>query len=343
MRLDHVHINALGVFLPEWVSAQQAVENGLVDADVIADSGYIGAYLAGDIPALDMAVSAGRSALDRSGRDPQDIGLHVHTATFHQGPGGWYPPAYVERELGMADPSAMFLRQGCCGLLSALEVAVGQMTGAAAVELALLTTGENAASESLDRWRDFSPSFIVSDGGAAVLLSSEGGFAQVRSLCSGVLNELEGWQRGAEPLVQGPAGEKYTMDERVRQFLEGELSLSDILRRLAEFGLEIMHRSLVDADLNVADLAWVVSPNMERRMVEWSIMQQLGLPMERSSWTYGREVGHMASADVFVSLDHLLRSGRLSVGDNVLLTAQGPGWLCSSSVITITEIPAWAA
>ncbi|XUL94498.1 3-oxoacyl-[acyl-carrier-protein] synthase III C-terminal domain-containing protein (plasmid) [Streptomyces galilaeus] len=76
-------------------------------------------------------------------------------------------------------------------------------------------------------------------------------------------------------------------------------------------------------------------------MIEFSVLAPLGLPMSRSSWDFGRSVGHVGAADLIISLDHLVRTGELSPGDHVLLLSQGPGWISSSAVVTITDIPAW--
>lgn len=132
------------------------------------------------------------------------------------------------------------------------------------------------------------------------------------------------------------------MAARAERFTETELSLSETLERLSVFDLGIIHRALVDADLNASDLAKVVPIHMDGRMIEYSVMAPLGLPMSKSSFDYGRSVGHIGGADVFLTLEHLVRTGEVGPGDHVLLISQGPGWICTACVITITELPPWA-
>ncbi len=86
MRVENVHIESLGVVLPEWASAEQAVAEGRLDAEIQAANGLTGAHVAGDVPAMDLAVSAARIALDRSKIDPEDLGAHIHSAVHYQAP-----------------------------------------------------------------------------------------------------------------------------------------------------------------------------------------------------------------------------------------------------------------
>ncbi|MEV5606661.1 ketoacyl-ACP synthase III family protein [Streptomyces sp. NPDC052299] len=343
MRVEGVYIGSVGVFLPRRVSAEDAVADGLYDEEVYKASGLTGTHVSDGTPALDMAVTAARQALERSGLDAEDVESHVHSGVYYQGPDGSYPPAYVLRELGVGRVPSLHIRQGCNGMLAAMEVAVGQMTGAAEVETVLLTTAQNFATPLIDRWRGFGDSYILADGAAAAVLSGEDGFAEVRSVNSGTLPELEAWHRGDESLLppQDGAGEQLAVAERAALFNEREMSLSETVERIGAFDLDIVHRSLVDAGLNASDIARVIPINQDGRMIEFSVMAPLGLPMSRSSWDFGRSVGHVGAADLVISLDHLVRTGELAPGDHVLLLSQGPGWISSAGVVTIKEVPAW--
>ncbi|WP_055495829.1 ketoacyl-ACP synthase III family protein [Streptomyces sp. TP-A0356] len=342
MRVENVHISSLGVTLHEWASVEQAVAEGRVDPEVTAANGLTGTHVSGDVPAMDLAVSAATAALERSKLEPDEITSHIHSAVHYQGPVGSYPPGYILRELGLDGVSALYLQQGCNGMLGSLEVAIGQMTGAARSEAVLLTTGENFSSPEVDRWTGYGQSYFLGDGGAAVLLSAEEGFAEVRSLHAGVLPALEKWHRGDGPLLLRGETDAMDMQERTARFNETEMTVSETLEKLSIFDLDVIHRALVDADLNAADLAKVVPINMDGRMIEYSLMLPLSLPMSRSSWDFGKGVGHVGGADVFITLGHLVRTREVGPGDHVLLVSQGPGWICTACVVTITDLPAWA-
>jgi 3-oxoacyl-[acyl-carrier-protein] synthase III len=338
-----VYIDAVGVFLPDWVDAADAVADGRYKQEVHAESGLTGTHIANGVSALDMAVNAARAAIERSEVDIEDIEALIHSGVYYQGPEGSYPPGYLLRELGVGSVPSFYVQQGCNGMLAALELAVGQITGAAGLANVLLTTGQNFNTPLIDRWHGFGDSYILADGAAAALISSDSGFAEVRSVNSGVLPDLEKWHRGNESLLP-PTGEqtgRLSMAERAAQFTDNELPMSEAVENLSGFDLGIVQRSLVDADLNIDDLAKVIPINEDGRMVEFTTMGPLGLPMSSSTWEFGKSVGHVGAADLIISLEHLVLTGEVTKGDHVLLLSQGPGWICSSAVLTICDEPSW--
>jgi len=340
--VEDVYIESLGVVLPEWLSAEKAVADELWDAEGQQASGLTGAYTAGDVPAMEMAVTAAQIALERSRFSVDEIGSNIHSSVNHQGPEGTYPPGFILRELDAENIPVMHLRQGCNGMLSSLEVAIGQITGAAGIEAALLTTGENFTSPDINRWVD-GGGLVLSDGAMAVVVGSGGGIAQVRSLNTGILPALEKLHRGdGSLLAHGDSGESQSMLERIERYYESEMPMSEMIERITLFDLGIIHRSLVDAGLNASDIAKVIPVNMNRRMVEFSVMSPLGLPMSRSSWDFGKAVGHVGGADVFITLEHLVRTREVTQGDHLLLVSMGPGWICTAAVVTIADLPSWA-
>lgn len=344
MRVEGVYLDAIGQFLPDWVSAADAVEDGRYRADVFEASGLTGTHVSEKLSALEMAVLAARTALERSSAEIEDVDTHVHAGVYYQGPEGSYPPGYIQRELGISGICSLEIRQGCNGLLAALEIAVGRLTGAAEAEAVLLTTGQNFNTPLIDRWHGFGDSYILADGAAAAVVTAEPGFAQLRSICSGTLPELERWHRGTAPLTPPVAetSERVSMAERAAAFTGDELPLAQAVETLSEFGVGIIQRALVDAGLNVADLARVITINEDGRMVEFTTLGPLGVDMSRSVWEYGRSIGHVGAADLLISLEHLLATGQVSAGDHLLLVSQGPGWLCSAAVLTVLENPSWA-
>ncbi|MDX3803576.1 ketoacyl-ACP synthase III family protein [Streptomyces sp. AK04-3B] len=343
MRIDHVFIDSIGVTLHEFEPVGRAVSQGLISQELVDANGLTGTHLAHDIPAVELAISAARVAMDRSKLQRGDITHHVHSGVYYQGPPGSYAPGYVLRELEVDPVSSLYLRQGCNGMLGALEVAVGQMTGAAQAETVLLTSGENFTATGSDRYTGIGQAYFLSDGGAAVLISADEGFAQIRSLSAGILPELERWHRGDGSLLADEGRESDgDMAERATRYSETETPLSETLEKLTLFNLGVIRRALVDADLNADDIAKVVPINIDGRMIEYSVMMPLGLPMDRSTWDFGKGIGHVGGADVFITLEHLVRTREVAPGDHVLLISQGPGWMCTAAVVTLVDLPTWA-
>ncbi|WP_406728599.1 ketoacyl-ACP synthase III family protein [Streptomyces sp. GD-15H] len=170
MRLDDVYIAGLATHLPERFSVERAVELGLYDADDAAQGNWVSVAVAGDTPAPDLAVRAGRVALERSRLDASDIDLMVHTDTHHQGPDAWSPQHYVLRHTLGTDVPALELRQGCNGMLAAIETAANHLHADPERTAALLTSGDNFGTALINRWRSMT-NIVLGDAGTALVLS----------------------------------------------------------------------------------------------------------------------------------------------------------------------------
>lgn len=82
--------------------------------------------------------------------------------------------------------------------------------------------------------------------------------------------------------------------------------------------------------------------NYARDIVEQRCMVPLDLPLEKSTWEFGRTVGHCGASDQILSLDHLVTTGRLGAGDHMLLLGTGPGVTLSCAVVKVLSAPPWA-
>lgn len=342
MRLDDVYVSAIGVHLPNRMSGARAVELGLYEQDDLLDSGLDGALLAGDTAPVDMAVWAATHALKRADVDAAAIDLLVHSSVFRQGPEMWAATGYLLRELGCGYPPAFEIRQGCNGMMRAIEIAAGRFLLEPTASTTLLTAADNFTSPVFDRWRGGGPGFVVGDAGSALLLSNRSGFAQVRSVNSATVPELEGLHRGEEPLYTQDGARTIDMTRRAIWYVHSDRALPGADRHAAKWQLEVVHRSLAEAGIGPSDVTKVLFTHCAGYLVDQWIMRPLGLPMSRSSWDYSRTVGHVGASDHVVALNHLLETDQLHPGDHVLLAGGAPGYSVSAAVLTITASPSWA-
>lgn len=344
MQVNGVYIDSLGVHLSEWVSVADAEGPGDYERGEFTAAGLTGTHVAGDTPAVDMAVLAARSAVERSAVDLSAIDSHIHGSVYYQVPEGAYAPGYILRELGAGHIPSLDVQQGCDGVLGALETAAGQITGVARRRNVLLTTATNFSSPLINRWRDFGTSSLYSDGAIAAVVNGRGGFAEVRSMNSGTLHSLEQWHRGQESLLppDGNARKYFNVGERSQYFVDNVMGFAELFETFAKFDLGVINDSIIDAGMTAADISKVITINVDKRMIEHALLRPLGIPDDRLIWEYGASVGHAGGADILISLEHAVRTGEVEVGDHVLVTSQGPGWVCSSAVLTIRERPTWA-
>jgi 3-oxoacyl-[acyl-carrier-protein] synthase-3/clorobiocin biosynthesis protein CloN2 len=346
VRTSEAFIQAIGVFLPEPLTIESAVEQGLYSAEDAELHGFTGVAVAGDTPAPEMALHAAQDAFKRAGRRPDDVDLLLYASSWHQGPDGWQPQYYLQRRL-VGDVLAVELRHGCNGMFSALELAAGHLRALSRPAAALLVAADNFGTPLVDRWR-MGPGYLAGDAASAVLLATEPGFARLRAVHTTTIPEAEEVHRGGEPLFPPGATVGRVLDFRGRTAEYARRAIADgsgtvvwltVHRRM----LENVERTLTEAGVRIDDIARVAFMNYSREIVEQRCMTALGLPMSKSTWEFGRSVGHLAASDQMVSLEHLLATGQLVPGDHVLLLGIGPGITISSAVVEILAPPPWLA
>ncbi|MFF3437956.1 ketoacyl-ACP synthase III family protein [Streptosporangium sp. NPDC002721] len=346
MRLANTYISGVGAFLPRTVvSVEKAVAKGWYPPEEAELHNLAGAVVAGDVPAPEMALHAARSAVKRSGRAPADLDLLLYASTWHQGPDGWPPHSYLQRHLVGGDVLATEIRQGCNGMFIGLELAAGHLDAAPGRQAALLVAADNYGTPLMDRWR-MGPGYVGGDAASALVLTRDTGFARLTSVCTTTVTEAEELHRGSEPLFPPGVtlGRKMSFAARNEQFRQQVVSKGEATAALFKIQralMEVVERALTESGIEAGDLARVAFMNYSEEIVEQRCMAMLDLPMSRSTWDYGRTIGHCGASDQVLSLDHLLLTGRLGPGDHMLMLGTGPGVTVSSAVIKVIDKPQW--
>jgi 3-oxoacyl-[acyl-carrier-protein] synthase III len=341
-----VYVQSLGTHLPaDRMTGLEAVELGLYEQEQLEDGGINSVPVASATASVDLAVLAARDAFARSGLDPRDVDELIHGALFYQGPDAWSPLGYILRETGCPDVPAFEVHQNCNSLLAALELAVGRLAAAPGTDRVLLTTAMNANSPAIDRWSSGGPGIVFGDGAAALVVGSEPGWARLDAISSLTVSDLEGIHRGVEPLIEPDQRPKLDPIARVRGFASwASFPLTEIHARMAKAYTDVIQRALSEAGLEPDRIAHVLCNHLPQHFVDSLIMEPLGLPLSRSSSEFGRTVGHLGACDQVVALDDLLgRPGAVEPGDRLLLCGGAPGYNVAAAVITVLEIPSWAA
>jgi 3-oxoacyl-[acyl-carrier-protein] synthase-3/clorobiocin biosynthesis protein CloN2 len=338
-------IKGVGVFLPAQVTVESAVRQGLHPAEAAAAHQLTGATVAGDLPSPEMALRASQDALKRSGLAPGEIDLLLYLDTWHQGPDGWQPQSYLQRHLVGGYALAVEVRQGCNGVFAALELAADIMAAGTGKETALIVASDNYGTPLLDRW-NVGAGFISGDAASAVVLSREPGFAQLLSVRSVAVPEAEGMHRGDEPMFPpGPTiGRPLNFGSRGEEFRREAMAQgigAAPMMQVQATMMEVVQRTLVEAGIGLADVTRVAFNNFSREMVELRAMAPLGFPLSKSTWDFGRTIGHLGASDQIVSLDYLVSTNQLRPDDHLLLMGVGPGVTLSAAVIKILEPPSW--
>jgi 3-oxoacyl-[acyl-carrier-protein] synthase III len=344
VRTTDVYVAGVGTVVPEVVSAETAVAEGRYTTEEIERYGLTGAAVAGDRPAPEMALSAARQALERSGLTPREIDTLLYVSVWHQGPDGWCPQAYLQRHLLGGDCLAAEIRQGCNGVFGALELAAARLRAGEKGRGALIAAADNFGTPMVDRWRA-NPGFVLGDGASSLVLSNRDGFARLLSVATRTVPEMEQLHRGTDPLFPPSAttGGPLDFGSRAAAFFSSPDRPADAGLRLFKAQEELIGQSLEEAGVKLADITRIAYMNTERAMIEDRLLGLMGLPLEKSTWDFGRGIGHLAASDQIVSLDHLPTTGALRPGDHLLAVGIGPGVGIGSAVIEIRHTPDWLA
>lgn len=332
MRTPGLFLAGLGVYLPEVMSAREAVASGLYSEDHYRSRGWTGATVARDMPAPDMAIHAGRQALRRSGHHAAEIGVHMHAGSHEQGPEAWSAQHYVLRHVADSDVASYRIWQACNGVMSAMELAACFLLAVPERTAALLTGADNLGSGTVDRWDPGVDNAVFGDSGGAAVLSTRSGFARLLAICSASIAD-------AETLFRDPGKE--------REWLTGtdQVSgdyLAEMVARQAEARTEVALRVLAEADITAGDVTRVAHVFVGHERHLRHILAPLGIDTDRGLLGYGRDLGHLTVNDQLVGLHHLVMSKQVGPGDHVLLVGHGGGVSVSAAVVRIAEYPGWA-
>ncbi|CAL9619237.1 ketoacyl-ACP synthase III family protein [Streptomyces sp. enrichment culture] len=341
MRWESVYVAGTGAWLPEPHSARAAAEAGQYDPEQYEADGLLSVRVAGDdVAPPDMAVQAATTALKRSGTDPETVRLLLHNYVWFQGQTMWPVASYVADHAVHRAVPAFEVKQECSAAIGSLDLAARHLTAEPGPAAAVLTTADRFAPPLIDRWRA-EEGLVYADGGTALVLSNEGGFARVLATATRADNRMEALARGAGPTPL-PTQEPYDHAARFAHYLRAQGNMREAAGRLVAMVTGAIDDALAEAETTREDLARVVIPTGGRSKMQWQAEQILGVPEERTTWEFGRRTGHLGAGDQFAALNDLAENGALHPGDRVLMLSAGPG-TAGCAVLEILRTPAWAS
>jgi 3-oxoacyl-[acyl-carrier-protein] synthase-3 len=254
----------------------------------------------------ELAIAAGRQALERAGRTGADIDLLVLATTTADAvvPG---TSATVQDALGIAG-GAFDLNAACSGFVYALVAAHGMMLAGAR---RVLVIGAETLSRITD-WDDRTVAVLVGDGAGAVVLEATDGPGQ-----------LLAWDLGAD----GSLRHLLKCDTGGYLYMNGKEIFRHAVRAVVESSLAALGR----AGLGPDDVD-VFVPHQANARIITAASERLGIPPERCVVTIDR-YGNTSSASIPLALADALDTGRLAPGAIALLSGFGGGMTWASAVL----------
>ncbi len=253
-----------------------------------------------------LAIEAGRQALDRAGRRGDEIDLVVlATAT----PDALVPgtSATVQDALGITG-GAFDVNAACSGFVYALVTAHGLVLAGAE---RVLVIGSETLSRITD-WDDRSIAVLVGDGAGAVVLEATDG-----------RGELLAWDLGAN----GSLRRLLFCDHGGYLYMNGR----EIFRHAVHAVVSSSNRTLEKAGMSSSDVDLFVPHQANARIIA-AAGQRLEIPSERWVVTIDR-YANTSSASIPLALGDALDSGRLQPGGVVLLSGFGGGMTWASALL----------
>ena len=254
----------------------------------------------------ELAIEAGRRALERAGRRPDEIDAVILATTT---PDGIVPGTSATVQHGIGVPGGAFdVNAACSGFVYALSVAHGLIAIGAE---RLLVIGAETLSRITD-WDDRSVAILVGDGAGAVVLEATDGPGQLLS-----------WNLGAD----GSLKHLLKCDHGGYLYMDGK----EVFRKAVRVVVESAEQAIAEAGLTPADIDLMIPHQANLRIIS-AACQRLGIPEEKAVVVIDR-YGNTSSASIPLALDDALTTGRLEPGMHVLLTGFGGGMTWASAVL----------
>lgn len=345
MRWTDIHIRGVGAELGDLVPVHELTTASAHRTD--SPTGQRSISLARGRTGMDLAVQAGHNALASlamTADGPLAVpDLHFHAAIWRgsRGLDFWSRAAYVRSRLGLpAGPGiATEINAMSNSLIGGLDLSARILAGSKDAGTVMLTGGETFGPPALDHLtadRDIA----YGDGGSALIIGREPGLAEVLATSSWNDPTLEQLHRGATRFQ--PPGTTEVGIEAIRErkaHYTDAVGAASIHQRNTTGLTYVVAEALSHAQLDAADLRWVLLPHYGHRLLHSQCLQPLRLSPERSLIHAGDQWGHVGPNDQLIGLTHLLTRHAVEPGDHVALIGIGIGMTWTASVLRITAVP----
>ncbi len=318
----------VGKYLPDRILTNFDLEKMVDTSDewITKRTGIKERHIARDDEfATDMAVIAGKEAIEDSGLNPQDIEL-VLVSTVSSELVTPTVACQVQTAVGAVNAGAVDINTACSGFVSAMIMA--QQFIKAGSYKNILVIGSDTMSKYTD-WEERTSCVLFGDGaGAAVVTACEDG--------DGIL-AFEMGANGEKGGVLSIPSLKFSEEDIARRGGEKKRTFwmdgSEVFKFAVRIMGESMLRTLDKAGLKIEDIDLLIPHQANIRIVEGSV-KRLNMDPNKVYSNIDR-TGNISSACVPVALCEAIREGRAKKGDIIGLVGFGGGLTWSSLVMKI--------
>jgi 3-oxoacyl-[acyl-carrier-protein] synthase-3 len=332
----NVRIKTVAKWLPETTeSVDVAISAGKLDEEEVTAIGVTELPVSETLSGPELAVAAGRRALERSGWDAGDLDLVIHNWIYHQGHDMWSPPHYVAHQLGARAATPYGLQQGCNAGVMAVQQA-GLRLLVEDVDRVLVTTGDRFCAPGIDRWcSDYS--LVFGDAGTAALLHrGDGGVDEfsLLSLATSTESEFEEMLRGDDPFSPSPMTHSPYINLRRPKKAYLAAGGKEKFDRLSQENIaEAFRLALSEAEIELDDprIRCLVLPRLGDSLLDVVYGRLAEQLPKADSLRFGGQTGHLGCGDFLANLADVHAQDVLGPGDIAVVVGGGAAftWMCA--------------
>ncbi len=272
----------------------------------------------------DLAIAAGRMALERSALSAEDIaggidGVIVATTT----PDQTFPSVAVrvQSALGLKPGLAFDVQAVCTGFVYALSIANNFITTGQARRI--LVIGAEKMSSVVD-WTDRTTCVLFADGAGAVLLEAQDGAG---TLADSGVHSTHLYANGHQADLLHTSGGPSSTGTSGHILMQGR----DVFKYAVQYMADVVQETLDYNAITAQEIDWLVPHQANIRIIE-ATAKKLDLPMEKVIVTVDHH-GNTSAASIPLALHEAVADGRIQRGDLLLLEAMGGGLTWGSALV----------
>jgi 3-oxoacyl-[acyl-carrier-protein] synthase-3 len=312
-------IISTGAYLPEIerTNASMAEKFGEVVGKFESSSGIKTRFYApDDWVTSDLAVEAGKKALEKAGLKPEDLDLIILGTDSPD----YITPAtsaVVQYKLGATNAGTFDVGCACASFPTGLNIAAGLIPVNPHLKY-VLVIGAYMMHKLAD-WENDVMSFFYGDGaGAAILTASDKpGFVSSTFFADGSYHKAWGIYSGG---TFEPATEESVKAGRTKVKL-----LTPFPASVNNEGWPARMRELAkNGNFDLNDVDQVIYTQVRLNSIKL-VQEMLGLPVEKAHWVMDR-FGYTGSACIPMAFDDAVNQGKVHSGDLVCFVGSGVGY-----------------
>jgi 3-oxoacyl-[acyl-carrier-protein] synthase-3 len=318
----HTRISGTGSYLPgEPISnaaliAQRALDSS--DDWIVERTGIRQRHLAAaGVASSDLALEAGRRALQAAGCEANDLDLIIVATST---PDFVFPSTatLLQHKLGNSNGAAAFDVQAVCsGFVYAMTIADKFIRSGS--HKRALVIGAEVFSRILD-WQDRGTCVLFGDGAGAVVLEA----APEPGMLASAFH-ADGSHHGILSVPGQVCGGTVIGDPFLR--MDGQAVFKFAVRVLAD----VAHEVLDAAGMNTDQVDWLIPHQANVRILQ-ATAKKLHIPVEKCVVTVAQH-GNTSAASVPLALDEAVRDGRIARGQHLLLEGVGGGFTWGATLL----------